>query len=31
MQELRKKEVSRRQFMQWSAMATAGLAVAACA
>ena len=31
MQELKKKEVSRRQFMQWSAMATAGLAVAACA
>ncbi len=31
MQELKKKEVSRRQFMQWSAMTTAGLAVAACA
>lgn len=31
MQELKKKEVSRRQFMQWSAMATAGMAVAACA
>lgn len=31
MQELTKKAVSRRQFMQLSAMATAGLAVAACA